>query len=254
MRPFFIQIRVIFALLLREARVRHGRSRVGYAWSIVEPVLLISVLTFMFSTFRPQSNSTVSFAIFFATGVLPFQLFRNSSQYISQSFQANLPLFNYPLVKPVDAVIARTLLELGTHIIVMVLVLSFQVLVLEADTPHDIARMMLAVFLLIFMAFGAGLNLAVTKRRIPSISNLYTLIMGPAFFVSGVFFSLNSLPSTYREVLSWNPLVHGVEIFRSGYFLGYDTNDISVSYLFWWGLVLTFVGLLRERIGKRIDV
>jgi len=225
MRPFFIQIRVIFALLLREARVRHGRSRVGYAWSIVEPVLLISVLTFMFSTFRPQSNSTVSFAIFFATGVLPFQLFRNSSQYISQSFQANLPLFNYPLVKPVDAVIARTLLELGTHIIVMVLVLSFQVLVLEADTPHDIARMMLAVFLLIFMAFGAGLNLAVTKRRIPSISNLYTLIMGPAFFrVGGLFLAEFAAP---RHIARF---FHGIR-----WFMGWKSSEAGI----FWGMTQT---------------
>lgn len=254
MTPLFIQIRVILALVLREARVRHGRSRAGYAWSIVEPVLLISVLTFLFSSFRSQSDSPINFAVFFATGVLPFQFFRNSSQYISQAFQSNLPLFNYPLVKPIDAVIARTLLEFATHLIVMVLVLSFQIMVLDADMPHDIATMFLAVLLLTFMAFGAGLNLAVTRRRIPSISNLYILIMGPAFFISGVFFSLSSLPSVYRDVLVWNPLIHGVEIFRSGYFIGYETQDVSVAYLFWWGVTLTFIGLLRERIGKRIDV
>jgi capsular polysaccharide transport system permease protein len=254
MTPIFVQIRVILALVLREARVRHGRSRAGYTWSIVEPVLLISVLTFLFTNFRSQSDSAINFAIFFATGVLPFQLFRNSSQYISQAFQSNLPLFNYPMVKPIDAVIGRTVLEFATHIVVMVLVLSFQILFLDADLPNDIATMLLAVFLLIFLAFGAGLNLAITRRRIPSISNLYTLIMGPAFFISGVFFSLSSLPSVYRELLAWNPLIHGLELFRSGYFVGYETQDISVLYLFWWGITLTFIGLLRERIGKRVDV
>jgi capsular polysaccharide transport system permease protein len=251
MTSFIVTFRVIFALMLREARVRHGRSRLGYSWSIIEPALLISALTTIFTMVRGQSGSAHDFAIFFATGVLPFQYFRNTTQFVSTAFDMNQPLFNYPPVKPLDAVIARTLLEFATQIIVIALVLGFQIAVLGADPPYNLPGILLVVCLITLFGFGAGLNLAIGRRQIPSVGNIYLILMGPAFFVSAVFYSLSSVPTIFREILVWNPLVHVVEGFRSFYFPGYPTQDVHLMYPFWWALSLAFVGVLRDRIEKR---
>ena len=66
------QLSVIFSLILREARVRHGRTRFGYVWAIIEPAALIMFLTLLFSQFRATTATSVDFATFFATGVLPW--------------------------------------------------------------------------------------------------------------------------------------------------------------------------------------
>lgn len=249
--PLIIHIRVVFALLLREARVRHGRSRIGYTWALVEPALLIIVMTVFFSTFALQSTSSVEYALFFATGILPFQYFRNASSYLAGAFDSNQSLFNYPLVKPIDAIIARFVLDTCTVLLVMVMVLTFQVLVLKAPPPRYPAMMLLSVVLFGLLAFGVGLNLAVTRRVMPSISNIYSVIMGPSFFLSCVFYPLSSLPTQYRDLLGWNPLVHGVEGFRLGYYTAYRAPDLDLWYLFAWGLTLTFIGLARERAAKK---
>lgn len=251
MTSLIVTFRVIFALILREARVRHGRSRLGYTWSILEPALLISALTTIFTMVRGQTASVHDFAIFFATGVLPFQYFRNTTQFVSTAFDMNQPLFNYPPVKPIDAIIARTILEFATQIVVIVLVLGFQIAVLGADPPYDLPGLLMVVGLITAFGFGAGLNLAIGRRQIPSIANIYLIIMGPAFFVSAVFYSLSSVPTIFREILVWNPLVHVVEGFRSFYFPGYPTQDIDLMYPFWWALVLSCVGVFRDRTEKR---
>jgi len=245
-----VQFRVIFALVLREARIRHGRSRLGYSWSIIEPVLLISALTVLFTTVRGNAGSVEDFAIFFATGVLPYQYFRNASQFISTGFEQNMPLFNYPPVRPIDTLVARTFLELTTNVLVMVLVLSFQVFVLGADGPYDLPRLLLVLMITTLFAFGAGLNLAIDKRGMPSIGNIYLIIMGPSFFLSCVFYSLGSVPTVFRDILVWNPLVHIVEGFRTGYFPGYPAQDVDLMYPFWWAITLTFYGMIRERMQK----
>ena len=163
------QVRVIFSLILREARVRHGRSKFGYAWAIVEPAALIIFLTFLFSQVRAGAVTSVDFATFFATGVLPFQMFRSTTQYMSVAIEANRPLFNYLPVKPIDAVIARWILEICTLSIVMVLVYGFQIWVLGAPAPFDIAGILLVVAVIATMALGAGLTLAIGRRFMPSL-------------------------------------------------------------------------------------
>lgn len=243
-------LRVIFAMVLREARVRHGRARIGYTWAIIEPVLMISILTFLFKQVGTGGANGLDFALFFATGVLSFQLYRNTSSYVSMSFDQNRPLFNYPMVKPMDSALARLVLDGSTHAAVITLVLCFQVFALDAPTPNNIPLMILALLLLLFMAFGTGTSLAVFRRFMPSISNVYMVIMGPAFFVSGVFFSIASVPTLYRDILVWNPLVHGIEGFRSGYYHGYPDADVDLFYLFTWAVVLNFIGLVGEWLTR----
>lgn len=250
MSRLITHLRVIFSLVLREARVRHGRARIGYMWAIIEPVLLISILTFLFSQVGKGNASGGDFALFFATGVLSFQLFRNTSTYVSMAFDQNRPLFNYPMVKPMDAALGRLVLDGSTHAAVITLVLCFQVFALGAPPPNDPKMMILALSLLLMMAFGAGTSLAVIRRFMPSVSNLNMIIMGPAFFVSCVFFSISSVPTMYRSVLVWNPLVHGVEGFRTGYYHGYHSADVDLFYLFTWAVFLNFFGLVGEWLTR----
>lgn len=251
MKTLQTNIRVILALVLRESRVRHGRSKAGYTWAIVEPVLQITILTILFREFRGGADgSGAEFALFFATGVLSFNMFRNTAAYIMNSFEANRSLFNYPMVKPLDAVIARLILDLATNILVMIIVLGFQITFLDVPPPEHVPLMALPLALLALMALGAGLSLAVIKRFLPSAQNLYHIIMGPAFFVSCIFFSLSSVPTQYRMILWWNPLVHGVEGFRVGYFADYSAPDINLLYLFTWVCCLNFFGFVGEWLTR----
>jgi capsular polysaccharide transport system permease protein len=245
------QLRIIFALVLREARVRHGRSRLGYLWTIIEPALMISFLTFLFDALRPPTAGGGSFAVFFATGVLSFQLFRNISQYVGFAFDANRPLLNYPPVKRIDPVIARAILEFSTNLLVIALVMSFQITVMDAPFPHSLPDMALVAGLLGIFGVGVGLCLAVARRHYAALGNVYMIVMSPAFFLSCVFYSLQSVPSEFRKYLVWNPLVHGVEGFRAGYYPGYRNPDLDLTYLAWWAFGTLFLGLLGERLMKK---
>jgi capsular polysaccharide transport system permease protein len=246
------QVRVVASLVLREARVRHGRSRIGYLWAIIEPAGLVIFLTVIFSEFRSSIGPASDFALFFALGVLPFQLFRSTSQYMSHAILANRPLFNYLPVRPIDAVISRWILETFTIVLVMVLVLAFQITVLDAPMPDDLRGLALMIAMTAFFAFGAGTCLATCRIVADWLANAYVIIMGPAFFLSCVFYSLQSVPVQIRELLVWNPLVHVVEGFRHAYIGSYRAPDVDLTYLFMWAFVLTFAGLFTQVFTARI--
>ena len=246
------QVRVIGALILREALLRYGRSRLGYLWAVLEPALLIMFITTLFSQFRPVAGSAMDFAIFFTMGVLPFQLFRAPSMYMAQSIKANRPLFNHLPVKVLDVVVARWLLDTATMTVVIIWVIGFQIIFFDADPPHDLGGMIEVMAQIALLSFGLGSCLAVCTIALPAVSSIFRIIMGPAFFLSCVFYSLEAVPEDFRNILVWNPIVHGVEMFRASYLGGYRTPNVDLAYMFHWAVALSFIGVFTQVVAARM--
>lgn len=243
-------LRSVFALILREARVRHGRSRIGYAWAVLEPFAVSAVMISFFAATGMRGGG-LDFAPFYASGVLAFAYFRHASSFIGMSIEANTPLFSYPRVRELDAAIARLTLDTITSMMICVLVFTFLYFAFDTAPPHDLGRMLLAYFGLSLLALGAGLNVAALQRRFNMSAYVYNMLMAPAFFLSGVFFTLETLPYELRDIIAWNPILHGVESFRSSYLPGYPDQLLDLPYLYFMGLILTGTGMMQIILSKR---
>ena len=70
-QALLVQTRVIGALVLREMRVRYGRSQLGYIWAILEPAAYVAAMTTMFSYLNQPPPFGASMPLFFALGIIP---------------------------------------------------------------------------------------------------------------------------------------------------------------------------------------
>jgi capsular polysaccharide transport system permease protein len=248
------QVRVVAALILREMRVRFGRSQLGYLWAVAEPLAYVAAFSAMFHFMDRHPPFGSSMPLFFVAGILPFQMFRNLANQLSGAFNANQALMTYPIVQPIDTIVSRTILEVATSLFIMLVVITAFVVTGEAPMPANIIRIFEAIVLLAMLGFGFGLMSAVIITRVDAWQNVSRLIMTPMLFLSGVFYSLDTLPPTVRAFVAWNPVVHGVEMFRDGYYTNYRSSDIEPFYIFICGLLLTFIALAMERtIRGRIE-
>jgi len=243
-----LQARVSGALVLREMRVRFGRSQLGYLWAVAEPIAYMLVFSMMFYFMGRHPPVGNSMPLFFATGILPFMLFRNLGTQLAGAFDANRALMTYPIVQPIDTVLGRAALEIATSLFIMLIVLSALVLLAGAPLPVNILRMGEAILLLSIFGFGTGLLNAVIIDQLGSWQNTFRILMMPMMFISGVFFSFESLPPNVREVLAWNPVLHGVELFRSGYYASFRATGLSAWYLFGVGISVSLFALVLERL------
>jgi capsular polysaccharide transport system permease protein len=75
--------------------------------------------------------------------------------------------------------------------------------------------------------------------------------MRPLFWVSGIFFTANALPTNYLSFLIYNPVLHIVEIVRDGWYVGYTAKHASFWYPSSFILMLSFFGLTLERVARR---
>ena len=81
------RLRVLFALVVREMGTRFGRSWGGYLWAIAEPLGGILLLTIAFSLALRTPPLGTNFALFYATGIIPFFLFSNVSRSVAAGDQ-----------------------------------------------------------------------------------------------------------------------------------------------------------------------
>jgi capsular polysaccharide transport system permease protein len=67
-------------------------------------------------------------------------------------------------------------------------------------------------------------------------------------------FPIDTVPPSLRRYLLANPIVHGLEAIRGGFFANYHSDDqISLMYLFFSTVVIVFAGLvLHARYARRL--
>ena len=245
--------RVFFALILREAGTRYGRLKIGYLWAFIEPVMFIAILSILFSYFRETSSSPMPQSLFYATGVMPFFLFRDILIRSMTAVQGNSQLLTFPQVQVFDLIIARALLEIATFFIVFtVIVGGIAVFNLEPVHIDDPLQMLKAIIIITLIGLGLGTAFAALLPLFPTIQFLVnSILIRPLFFLSGIFFTADAIPDSIRHYALYNPLLQIGELFRSGFFTTYESSYVDISYLTVFSLCSLFIGLLLQRALKR---
>ncbi|SDR44845.1 ABC transporter permease [Pseudovibrio sp. Tun.PSC04-5.I4] len=248
------QARVLGALVLRETRTAFGNTQLGYLWAIANPALSTLVLVLIFSTIGRAPAFGTSFALFFATGILPFQTYSKLSKSLMTAVSSSRGLLGYPLVTETDILISKYILISLTYFMIMIFFFSLLIVAGNATHPVRIEQSAVAFLTLTLLGLGAGTTNAVFFRLWPTWKNLESIISRPLFFLSGIFYVPSDFPSEIVKILSWNPVLHGVEWFREGYYGNYDSIVLSKSYLFACVLFLLLIGFFGERLYRKKSI
>ena len=249
----FLGTRAVAALMLREMATTYGRSPGGYLWAVLEPIAALTLMTLFFSvTFRspPLGNN---FALFYATGYLPFMLYSEVGVKISQSIRYSKPLLAYPPVTYIDAMLSRFVLNCLTHLVVFILIITGIVLLNGLPLNLNVPAIAQSFAMAMALAFGVGALNCYLSSTFPIWERIWGIVNRPLFLISGVFFIIDDIGGTFRSLLLYNPLVHVVAEMRVGFYPTYDTPLVSPGYVYSVAIICCFFGmLLLHRYHKNI--
>ena len=247
-----------YALLFRELKTRFGAKRLGYFWAIAEPagqVLLISILFMMIGR---NSLTGVSVMVFMLTGFLPYGMFRKMLSSTGAAVTANKGLLGYRQVSPMDAVAVRFTIEFATSVCVYVILLAIfgwlgiEILShLQIDViPDRLLEVFCSFLLLALLGSGIGLIIAVGTSYWADLQNIVSIALRPMIFISGVFYTITAIPERYWYLLTWNPVLHAIELGRDAFFDTYSTPVGSWWYLGGCTFGFLTIGLMMYRVSR----
>lgn len=247
LRGAIVQARVIYALALRETRTRFGGYKLGYVWALLEPLFWIGTFWGLFTLVGRTAPDHAQIVPFLATGIIPYELVMKTADRAAQSINGNKALLFYPQVQTLDLVIARVSLEIATAFVVFTMIVGGHSLVVGNLEIDDVLGTINGLLLAAALGGSLGLVFCASTVVVPTIERMRGPLMRPLFWISGLFYTAESMPSNIRDVMLWNPILHCVELVRAGWFDAYDASHASPTYVMAWILVLAFVGLTLER-------
>ena len=236
------------AFLLREMMNQFGRSRLGYFWALAEPAATVAILTALHAFIRGGHHDLYgeSPIVFFVFGAIPYFLYANSVTAAQGVCNSHKGLFNYRQIKPIDVILARAMMD-GLMMMGVLVVFLVGWWWLGQNLPlRDPLHLLWALFSLFVLGVSIGLVFEVFSTIYPDMRKVISVVTRPMFFVSGLFFTIEMIPSGLRDVLIWNPVLHGVDFARDSVLPEYDS---PASWTYLWGsiLVLQFIGLAAYR-------
>ena len=244
----FATARVIMALMLREMTTKYGQSPGGYIWAILEPVGMIIVLAFGFGLMMRSPSLGSSFIVFYASGYLPFNQYRTLEKVITKAIPFSRGLLRYPAVTWLDAILARFLLNMLTNVLNSILIMWGAIYFTSGNMIVELAPIVEAMMLAAFLALGLGTLNALLMGVWSLWSPIYKIITRPLLRASAVLYLLDDLPTPVMNILWYNPLVHLTGLMRTGIFISYNPQYISVPYVVLVAMVSLAVGLLFLRV------
>jgi capsular polysaccharide transport system permease protein len=242
--PWEIQRTVVMALILRELKSRFGAHRLGYVWVPLEPALHMMMLVIVFGFIRQRVQAGIDFPVFLIVGLIPYLLFKNISLRTMNAMDANRALFAYRQIKPMDTFLSRMIFESVMMLVVYVLMLFFMGGLGFSVIPVSPLLLALIHALLVLFALGFGLILCVTVDWFSEARLFVQILYLPLYFISGVMFPLAMVPPEVLPWISWNPVLHFVELARSAFFPNYQISpEVSWELVVMVTLFSLFLGL-----------
>ena len=225
---------VIIALAKRELQSRFGENALGYGWTYVVPLVWVAATYFAFLIFSrtpPVFTDTITFII---SGLIPYAAFRYVITAISRSVVTVRGLLIFPTVTQEHAIATAAIIEFANIFVVYAIVAFVNYAAFGNAELNNPLLFLWGVTL----AWGLGVGYAYLMTALGRVHRTFdqvgVVLLRPAFFVSGIFFTANELPENLLAVLWWNPLLHAVEVARDGMLFHYDSRIASPLYVLVW--------------------
>src|SRR4026209_1731385 len=156
---------LIQSLVARELKARYRGSVLGFCWSFINPLLLLAIHSFIFTTIMPNRVEGVQpYALFMLCGILPWTWFAASLTEASGSLIAGGNLIKKVLfpaeVLPIVSVLANMIHFLLPLPLVVVLLVLFQ------RAPELPGLLWLPMVVLVQFVFTAGLALVLAALTV----------------------------------------------------------------------------------------
>ncbi len=238
---------VIFALFLREMQSKFN-DKLGLGWAFIEPFIFIFAMSFVRSFISGTDVHSVPIFVFMMIGLMGVQSFMTCTGTVPGAIKRSKPLYAFRQVQPIAALITSGFMEFAIKCGVMVLIaIAIYIFRLEF---HLADPLMLIILFLLLWAFSLSISLifAVLTAFVPEINKVKNMLNRPIFFISCTFFSLQDFPEDTWHWLTWNPLVHIIELSRYACYPSYGNAGVSLSFVIEVTAVTLFFGLALYHI------
>ena len=242
---------ILSSLVTRDFKLKYRRSVLGVAWSVLNPLLMMVVLSAVFSyMFRFNIEH---FPLYLILGTTLFTMMQNSSTSAMLSIIEASSLIKKVKIDKIVFPLEKVLFEILNFAISLIAVLAVMIWFRVFPDWNIVFLPLLLIYMIIFCT-GLGMMLSALAVFFRDTVHLWGVLCTAWTYATPLFYPVDMLPEWMLQVMQFNPMYHYVTYFRD-IAMWHITPDLHMNLLCLGFAVVQFiVGLVifRKLQGKFI--
>ncbi len=222
---------LLFAFALKDFKILYVQTYLGYAWAVVNPLLSVMVLAFVFGTVGHVNTGNIPFVLFTLAGMIGWNFIANVANDISRSMvnareiitKIYFPRILLPLSK-----ILSGMVELGISLLCLFI---FMIIYKYPLSTHFI-YFPLFLMGIVLTSLMVGLWVCTVSVLYRDFFFIVPFMLRLGVFLTPVAYPISAIPPKYQWLIFLNPLSGAIEGLRWSLIGNYDLpNYVGFSIL-----------------------
>lgn len=213
-------------LVAKDLKLKYQRSALGFAWSLLNPLVMIGVYTMAFT--YVMRLDTPRFVLFILIGLLAWNFFSGAVAAASDAVSGNSAMLRSVVFPRVVLPFAVVVFHLVQYLLTLAVFLPLIMIVYGVEPAP---RMLLfPVFLLLQVTFIAGLTLLLStaSAMFRDVKHLVDVSIGIFFWATPIIYEPTMIPADFQQLALLSPMAPYVRAYQDLFYYGV-VPDLSVS-------------------------
>lgn len=202
---------VLRQLVIQQLILRYRRTMLGYLWTLINPLLMMTIMAVVFSTLFKADLRTFALSLFAA--MIPWNFFNAVVTQSGAAFINNeglikkiyLPKILFPL-----SIASAALIDSALSFVA----LFFIILVLGGSFSWALLFLPISFTLLFLFAFGLGMIMSIATVFFRDLQHVILIAMQGLFFLTPIIYKPDSLTGKVAWLVNLNPVTPFIALFR----------------------------------------
>lgn len=247
---------VLSLTVKRSIKQQYRNSTLGVIWTVLNPLLNMLVMAFVFSTIFGRGDMKMDYACYLLAGNIVFGLLRGSTTAALPCIADNRELMTKTRVPTSTFTLSRTLTALsnfGFSMIALLIVMLIQYLRgCQVVFSFYMLIGLLMVPALFCFSLGLGFILSTLYVKFRDIKHLYSVLLTLWTYATPIFYTVTMIKDDLvRKVIGLNPMTLFVDFFRNVFIGGASADWMQLLICYAWGILTLLLGVGVFQVGKK---
>ncbi len=232
---------LVLRLAKTDFKLRYHGSFLGYIWAILKPLLMFTILNFVFSSiFNFRNSGTPNYPLELLTGLLMFQFFSEGTSSGMNSLVSKAQLVTKIYVPRWTIILGSTINALFVYGMNLIVLVVFFFIYHIVPSPAGVLMFLVYSILLYFLIVAFSFLTAPLFVRFRDLSMIWEVLLSVLMYASPIIYPLTMMSEKIQQIMLFNPLAFIIHFSKQGLIANYFTNGCNFLYIT-SGVIIIFI-------------
>lgn len=221
---------------------KYKDSVLGIFWSILRPLLMMVLLTIIFSTlFRWE---IMNYPVYLLSGRCLFDFFSGATGFCMNALNGNKNILQKTAAPKYIFILGCVISEFLNFFITIIILIGVMIVTKNPFYFNIMPLSIIPIFSLVCLITGVGLILSIVSVYFSDIQHLWGVFILALLYASAIFYPMNIIPEPYHNMMILNPLFWIIDQFRAFMVYGTIPSIIYITNAVLFSLIVLVIGII----------